>query len=509
MTALTVQETTGLRREYFNRLQLFKGIPFWIDDPKQHEKEFNENIIGDPEISDWSFCCFNHAIGCPITPEHNFNPLFDYQIRIFNKQIVENYKKIFILKARGIGISEYFLRLMAWLCLRNDKLRWSQMMIITGMRIHLARDLVTRMKLLFFPRLKITFPYETTVLYLNGVKIVGYPAYTVHTARGQPNVSFVLVDEADFFPISTQMEIRNVIEGYVPKSNPYIALISTPYEPNGLFQKIENEPEDVCMYYRFRYDWTVSKNKILKPEDVYYVKRTNPETFNREFMLQYGFITGRILEDSIINMMKELGQRYKPHNSIYHPPYVSRATEKILFADSGYTEVSGFATVILEYLPEYNNIRVIHCEQEDRSDPIYMVNKIHDLHKEYNLSCIYVDAADQGMVNALRKVTKRDPTDHAEIERIKKMARDYKQNIEEYLFVNDFVFSNRKREILSHGVGLCSIEGRVSIDADKFPELIEELQTAKKKKGKLEKTESNHFNRADAFLGGLFYFELK
>ena len=35
-------------------------------------------------------------------------------------------------------------------------------------------------------------------------------------------------------------------ERYIAKSDPYIVMVSTPNAPNGLFDKIEREPEDTC-----------------------------------------------------------------------------------------------------------------------------------------------------------------------------------------------------------------------------------------------------------------------
>ena len=56
-------------------------------------------------------------------------------------------------------------------------------------------------------------------------------------------VSFILLDEADFFPPGQQQDARDVSERYIAKSNPYIVLVSTPNAPDGLFERIEKEAE--------------------------------------------------------------------------------------------------------------------------------------------------------------------------------------------------------------------------------------------------------------------------
>jgi len=58
-------------------------------------------------------------------------------------------KHLWVKKATGLGISEFMLRFMAWLCLRDNTLSGSQMCIVTGPRIDLAIALIDRMKKLF------------------------------------------------------------------------------------------------------------------------------------------------------------------------------------------------------------------------------------------------------------------------------------------------------------------------------------------------------------------------
>jgi hypothetical protein len=55
-------------------------------------------------------------------------------------------KHVWIKKATGLGVSEFMLRFMAWLCLKDNTLAGSQMCIVTGPRIELAIALIDRMK---------------------------------------------------------------------------------------------------------------------------------------------------------------------------------------------------------------------------------------------------------------------------------------------------------------------------------------------------------------------------
>ncbi len=82
--------------------------------------------------------------------------------------------------------------------------------------------------------------------------------------RGLTNVSFIYLDEADFFPPGQQQDARDVSERYIAKSNPWIVMVSTPNAPDGLFEKIEREPEDTCFYKRLFLDYTYGLTKSTR-----------------------------------------------------------------------------------------------------------------------------------------------------------------------------------------------------------------------------------------------------
>ena len=85
-------------------------------------------------------------------------PLYNYQEIIFDSLVTHDAnantsphsnKHLWIKKATGLGMSEFMLRFMAWLCLKDNALAGSQMCIVTGPRIDLAIGLIDRMKRLF------------------------------------------------------------------------------------------------------------------------------------------------------------------------------------------------------------------------------------------------------------------------------------------------------------------------------------------------------------------------
>jgi late competence protein required for DNA uptake (superfamily II DNA/RNA helicase) len=192
-------------------------------------------------------CCLNHIIGLPKKNAHD-KPIFDYERILFDT--LQQYNHIWIKKATGLGITEFMLRYMAWLCLRNSNLKGKQMCIVTGPRIDLAITLIDRMKRLFADNGLVTFDSKETVIELNGVHIEAYPSHHLDAMRGLSDVSFVLLDEADSSPPGQQQDARDVSERYIAKSNPWIVMVSTPNAPDGLFERIEKEPEETCLYKR-------------------------------------------------------------------------------------------------------------------------------------------------------------------------------------------------------------------------------------------------------------------
>jgi hypothetical protein len=79
---------------------------------------------------------------------------------------------------------------------------------------------------------------------------------------------FILIDERDFMPKFQQDEVRSVSERYIAKSDPFIVMVSTPNAPGGLFQKIEQEPFDTCLYKKIFLDYTYGLDKIYTKAEI-------------------------------------------------------------------------------------------------------------------------------------------------------------------------------------------------------------------------------------------------
>ena len=141
--------------ENYQAFEILQNKPFWIWDKDQHIRE---------DILTKGNCCFNHIIGLPVKNGKEY-PIFEYEKLIFDA--IEQNQNIWVKKATGLGISEFFLRLMLWLCCRDDTYQGCQMCIVTGPNIDYATKLIRRLKNLFKRKLEPTFTDKETVLHLN------------------------------------------------------------------------------------------------------------------------------------------------------------------------------------------------------------------------------------------------------------------------------------------------------------------------------------------------------
>ena len=237
-------------------------------------------------------------------------------------------KHLWIKKSTGLGISEFMLRLMAWLAGRNNDYRNSQMCIVTGPNIDIAIKLINRLKGIFENKLGIIFQDKETVIELNGCQIEAFPSHHLDSYRALENPKFILLDETNFWGKSDQNDVRHVSERYIGKSNPYIVMVSTPDAPNGLFEKIEKEPEETCIYKRLFLDYTYGLDRIYTREEIEKAKAS--PSFEREYNLKYLGLIGNTFHTKDIDRAIQLG-------NTYDPDLISMDTQKVLGIDSGFS----------------------------------------------------------------------------------------------------------------------------------------------------------------------------
>jgi hypothetical protein len=485
------QPDTGLDNQL--QLQKLRNKPFWIWDKTRH-KESDRMTNGE--------CCFWHIIKPPQKDGHDM-PVLPYQKFLY--YALQKHKHIWILKSRGIGCSEFLLRYIAWLCLGhffpNDRVCF-----IVGPRIDLAEDLIARFKGLFVKNY--TFGYnfahnnrtQSTVAYLNGVRVEAFPSHHVDTMRGLTDVKFILSDESDMYPLFQQREVRGVMEGYIgkPNSDPHIVLVSTPKAPGGLMQQIELEENSLYHKLRFDYRYGLEGPYPIYSEELIAQAKLSPE-FGREFELQYLGLVGNVFSQSSIENVQKI---------LYNPQNIHQNVKKSIGIDPSYG-TSNFAIVATQYVA--GKIQVIEASEYQRPNFTDMIGKIWQLKQRYgHVSNIYVDAANPEVWQALKREFGDNYNDQWVRDQIAE-CRKYNLHIEVRMFVVPVPFSVEGAKMLQHTKWLLEEkeEDGSSLIAihPSFDKLLAALRTAVANEYKLDKTETSYDDILDAFRLSLQFYK--
>jgi hypothetical protein len=485
------QQQENTRKELFQRLQ---GKPFWIWDKQQHKQQ---------DINTNGECCFNHIIGLP-QKDGNDKPMFDYEQIIFDALINDdgsaNYKHLWIKKATGLGVSEFMQRLMAWLCLKDDALSGSQMCIVTGPRIELAIALIDRMKRLFASSNGIAAAFATkeTVIELNGVKIEAFPSHHLDAMRGLTNVCFILLDEADFFPPGQQQDARDVSERYIAKSNPYIVMVSTPNAPEGLFERIEKEAQDTCLYKRLFLDYTYGIGKIYTAEEIEKAKQSH--SFEREYNLQYLGHIGNVFHTKDIESAIQKGRKYDP-DVIDSLHFSSRS----MGIDPAYGS-SAFGIVVTQWVDNY--IQILYADEYHRPDYNEMLSVTYGLMSKYQVDKVYIDGADPSFIKSLKLQIGEEADYDKVIARYR--SQGLGDNWSQDMRIVPVNFNKEHKAMLGHCKMILEQDpGKIAINPDKFDKLITALRTAVDNDGTLDKEATSYNDIFDAFRLALKFYRFE
>jgi len=478
-----------------SKLDRFKGLEFWIWDKAEHERRFNDWIQRGLRP-----CCFNHAVGLPRKGDVA-KPLFDYEKEIYDA--LQQTKYIWIKKATGLGITEFMLRYTAWLCLRDDKLQGSYVGIVTGPRIELAITLINRLKSLFS---NVKFDDKETVCILNDVRIEAFPSHHLDSMRGLDKVSFILLDEADFFPLGQQQEARAISERYIAKSNPYIVMVSTPNRPEDLFELIEREEQ--CLYHRIFLPYTRGLGKIYTEQEI--AKARESPQFEREYNLQYIGQQGNVFSHETIERAIQLGLELEKIPNYYASiTGIRQDTHKALGVDPGFGS-SKFAICVTQLVPgnEHKGIKqyvqVLYASEYERPDFSEMLDKILKIYHNYLVSKIYVDAANPEIITAIKRGLNERTDYEKQISNLKTRHPKY-LDLSTWMNVIPMSFSSDGREMLAHTKRY--LDNNWLAIHPSFSKLIIALRTAVASDGLLDKQATAHNDILDAFRLSLSYYK--
>ncbi len=212
--------------------------------------------------------------------------------------------------------------------------------------------------------------------------------------RGIPNVSFILLDEADFFPPGQQADARDVSERYIAKSNPWIVMVSTPNAPEGLFDKIEREPENTCLYKRLFLDYSYGIDKIYTREEIALAQKS--PSFEREYNLKYLGKVGNVFH--MLDIEAAIATQEKGREILDWSTNVMIG--RSMGIDVAWGDTSKFAIVITQY--RNNKVEVFYAESFDKPLMNNIINHIMQLKQTHHITKVYVDCANPEVIRELK-----------------------------------------------------------------------------------------------------------
>lgn len=274
------------------------GKPFWIADDTEHK------IL---QVTTGNKCCFWHIVGLPEKVhligkdadgkeilETKQHPMYPYEQKTFDALFDHRY--IRVKKAAGMGMTTFFLYLIAWLCVRDDQYNKDQMVIVTGPRLELASEELDRLEALFYHTDYVPKKVGKK-LTINGCTVQSYPSHTFNTARGLERCRLIFADEADFFPLTQIETVTTVLERYEAKSHPFVILNSTTNLPGGLYSRMDKDVNS--RFKTIEVFYKEGLEKIYSPYEIEQAKKL--PSFEQEYNGFYGTGLGNIFAPELVD----------------------------------------------------------------------------------------------------------------------------------------------------------------------------------------------------------------
>ena len=464
-----------------NQLDIFLNKPFWIWDHKEHDIKFKETD---------GKCCHVDILGRPQKDGKDY-PIFDFQKAIFDA--LENNDSIWILKARGIGLSSFMIYYLTWKILSSSELDNESIFIISGTREEHANYLKERTAKLFernFPSINLYTKYTEMILKNTWIKVFPSTVNSIKDVRGYFSCKAIWVDESDYVPENVIDELIAAITPYQTKSNAKIVLSSTPNKPNSIMQRIELDPNS--KYFKLRLPYQLGVDKIYNAKEIELKK--NGVEWKREMELQYFGKVGNVFTSPQLDRCMQLGQEYSTDKIP-----VSLYTLKCVGLDPAFS-TSSFGLVTLEHIKTDSKdiLRVIQCELIDKADPNQMVQKCWDIWQRNNWmnTFFFIDPSNRAMVNLLK------------IKWQESLSWESKSTFGHNIRIRPISFTNEnKRDMLSNLHAVVTKE-YLAIDP-KYDKLLTSLRTCYAEELNLKKEVVTYNDLLDSIMLALKGYDIK
>ena len=274
-------------------------------------------------------------------------------------------------------------------------------------------------------------------------------------------------------------------------------MVSTPNAPDGLFERIEKESEDTCLYKRIFLDYTYGIGKIYSSEEIKKAKQS--PSFEREYNLKYLGRIGNVFHTKDIEAAIEKGKKYNPDNIISF-------TSTSMGIDPGYGS-SAFGIVVTQWANGI--VQIMHAEEYQRPDYNEMLSTVYGLISKYQVDKVYIDGANSSFIKSL-KIQIGEEADYDKV-----IARYRSEGWGDDAALKDMKvvpvnFYKEHKAMLGHCKMILERDGvRIAINPDRFDKLITALRTAVDNDGILDKEATSYNDIFDAFRLALKFYHCR
>jgi hypothetical protein len=251
---------------------------------------------------------------------------------------------------------------------------------------------------------------------------------------------------------------------------------------DGLFDRIEKEPEESCIYKRIFMDYTYGLDKIYTKEEIDKAKQS--PSFEREYNLQYLGGIGNVFHTKDIDAAIEKGKLYDPSAS-------NTYSQKCMGIDPAYGS-SSFGIVVVQFVD--GRLQVLHAEEYKRPDFNEMLERVWDLLVKHSVEKVMIDGANPSFIKSL-KINLGERPDY----------ENEKKELYKYMKVVPVYFAKEHKAMLGH-CKLLLEQGYIAINPV-FDKLIISLRTGVAEENIMDKESTSYADIFDAFRLALKHYQ--
>ena len=171
-------------------------------------------------------------------------------------------------------------------------------------------------------------------------------------------------------------------------------MVSTPNSPDGLFEKIEREPEDTCLYKRMFLDYTYGLDRIYTRDEIALAQKS--PSFEREYNLKYLGKIGNVFHALDIEAAICTQEESQEMMNWSTSEMIGRSME----IDVAWGEISKFVIVITQH--RNRKVEVFYAESFDKPQMNEIINHIMQLKQKHHCTKVYVDSSNPEVIRELK-----------------------------------------------------------------------------------------------------------